>query len=482
MEDKHSHQSILKATGIFGFVQLLKMVVFAVSSKLIALFLGPVGVGLVALLQNVLQIILALTGFEFLKTATREIAITKETTFATTVNLLFQVAIGIGCLGALVSVLFGLFFNQLIFTTSLPFSWYWLLAFYFIFTSISNVYVAILQGVNQIKTLALFNVVVSFFTAIGSVLFYYYWGTNGIIWAVVYGALVQLVVAFLFTQKFKWQFSFLALKDLRTNASPMLQLGFFMSMNLIFGQICFLLIKLFLTQSTKSTAIIGIYEVGNVILVNYLGLVFQAMSYDFYPKLAAMHTDNTGIKKLVNKQMEVALILITPAVLFLYLVGPYVLELFYSNSFLPAFSILKWALVSVILKAVTMPLGYIILAKGNKKQFFKQELLGDFLNVTFSIVFYYYFGLEGLGLAYVLHYAIYALYVYVVVNKAYEFEFENELKKLIFVNLNLGIGAVLAVFFLPQYQFFVCVLVVFSIVYSFRELQKRVDLKKRVTK
>ncbi|MEY2702043.1 MAG: hypothetical protein RLY43_676, partial [Bacteroidota bacterium] len=129
-----------------------------------------------------------------------------------------------------------------------------------------------------------------------------------------------------------------------------------------------------------------------------------------------------------------------------------------------------------------MPLGYIILAKGNKKQFFKQELLGDFLNVTLSILFYNYFGLEGLGLAYVLHYAIYALYVYFVVNKSYAFQFESALKKLMIVNVNLGMGAALAVFFLPHYHYFIGVLVIFSVVYSYRALQQRVDLKKLFTK
>lgn len=482
MEEQHSHHSILKATGIFGFVQLLKMVVFAVSSKLVALFLGPIGMGLVALLQNVLQIISALTSFEFLKTATREIAIKKETHFSQTINFLFQLAVLIGLFGAIVGLVFGFFFSQLISALQLPFSWYWLLMLYFVFTSISNVYVAILQGVNQIKTLAMFNLSVSFFTALGSIVLYYWLRTDGIIWVVVYGALIQFILAYLFTRNYTWQFSLLSFRELKLASSPIMQLGFFMSLNLIFGQFCFLGIKLFLTHTSHSTALVGLYEVGNVILVNYLGLVFQAMSYDFYPKLSMINHDNDAVKKLVNKQMEIAIILITPAVLLLYLMGPLVLELLYSKAFLPVFSILKFALLSVVLKAITMPLGYIILAKGNKKQFFKQELLGDFLNVTLSILFYNYFGLEGLGLAYVLHYAIYALYVYFVVNKSYLFRFESALKKLIIVNVNLGMGAVLAVFFLPQYHYFVGFLVVFSVVYSYRALQQRVDLKKLFTK
>lgn len=482
MEEQHSHHSILKATGIFGFVQLLKMVVFAISSKLIALFLGPMGMGLVALLQNVLQIISALTAFEFLKTATREIATKKQTQFSQTINFLFQLAFLIGALGAIVAVLFGYCFSQFISNIQLPFSWYWLLMLYFVFTSISNVYVAILQGVNQIKILAKFNFSVSFFTALGSVLLYYWLRIDGIIWVVIYSALIQLILAYLFTRNYTWQFTLISLKELKITASPLIQLGFYMSLNLIFGQFCFLVIKLFLTYTSRSAELVGFYEVGNIILVNYLGLVFQAMSYDFYPKLAMINQDNSAVKNLVNKQMEIALILITPAVLLLYLIGPLILELFYSKAFLPVFSILKFALLSVILKAITMPLGYIILAKGNKKQFFKQELLGDFLNVSLSILFYQYFGLIGLGLAYVINYFIYALYVYNVVHKNYEFTFNSELKKMLFVNINLALGAILAVLFLPHYSYFLTVLFFFSLGYSFKTLHARIGLKKLIKK
>ena len=58
---ENSHQTILKATGIFGFAQAMKLVVSILGSKFVALFLGPFGIGIVGLLNNTAAIIGSLT-------------------------------------------------------------------------------------------------------------------------------------------------------------------------------------------------------------------------------------------------------------------------------------------------------------------------------------------------------------------------------------------------------------------------------------
>ena len=174
-----------------------------------------------------------------------------------------------------------------------------------------------------------------------------------------------------------------------------------------------------------------------------MGLIFNAMSYDFFPKLTSISTDNQKIKQLVNSQIEIALIFVTPAIILLYLTAPFLIELLYSKEFLNSFLILKFALFSVILKAILFPLGYIILVKGDKKLFFKQALLSDLLNLVLSIVLYNYFHLAGLGMAYVINYLLYGIYIYKIINKEYEFTFLIECKKLIVVNIVLGIIAVI---------------------------------------
>ena len=203
------------------------------------------------------------------------------------------------------------------------------------------------------------------------------------------------------------------------------------------------------------------------------------MAYDFYPKLSSISLDNNKVRELVNNQIEIALIIVTPAIIFLYLSSPFLIELLFSFEFVKSFSILKFALFSVILKAIILPIAYIILAKGNKKQYFKQELFSDFLNVSLTIVMYNYFGLEGIGMAYIINYLIYTFYVYSYVNKKYNFYFMQSSWQLIKNNLFIGIASVFLILFPNIYikNSLLIILLIISIIYSFNELNKRIDIK-----
>ena len=52
MEKQNSYSHILKYTGLFGGVQVLGILVGLVRNKLVALILGPMGMGLLALFSS----------------------------------------------------------------------------------------------------------------------------------------------------------------------------------------------------------------------------------------------------------------------------------------------------------------------------------------------------------------------------------------------------------------------------------------------
>ena len=487
-EKDKSYRSIVKATGVFGTMQVFRTIISVVSSKFVAVYLGPVGFGLLSLLNNAVSIIVAVTNFEFLTVATREIALvthsTDESKLAKTIGLLQRMAVFIGVLGAIVSLIFSKTLSKLTFGTADKQHWFMLLSVYLLITSFSNARMAILQGVNQIKKLAVANIIAALITAVGTVIIYYYLRIEGIIWVMLYSSIVLLLVTFYFTRNFTFRFNSLGFKDFYANSSPIFKLGFFMSLNLIFGQICNFIIKLYLNDSGATSQVLGYYEVSTVILVNYLGLIFNAMSYDFFPKLTSISKDDESVKQLVNNQIEIALILVTPAIIFLYLSAPFLIELLYSEKFESTFIILKFALYSVILKAVIFPLGYIVLVKGDRKLFFKQALFSDFLNLILSIVLYKYYGILGLGIAYFIHYAVYTVYIYRMVNKHYGFSFIESSRKLIFISLIFGILAIGILYSFEQLYIYILLSILFllSVLYSFREMNKRIKIKELLDK
>ena len=478
-----SYRSIVKATGVFGAMQVFRTLISIVSSKFVAVYLGPIGFGLLSLLNNSVNIIVAITNFEFLTVATREVALVSNSKdnkrLSKTIALLQIMAVFIGVLGAIVCFLLSKVLSILTFGNSNKQHWFIILSFYLLITSLSNARMAVLQGVNKIKTLAICNIVAALITAIGTVIIYYFYRIEGIIWAMLYSSVVLFLVTFYFTRQYTFKIISFKLLDFYNQSSPMLKLGFFMSLNLIIGQVCHFIIKLYLNDNGASSQVLGYYEVSTVILINYLGLIFNAMSYDFYPKLTSISKDNKKVKQLVNNQIEIALILVTPAIIFLYLSAPFLIKLLYSQEFSSSFLILKTALFSVIVKAVIFPLGYIVLVKGDKKLFFKQALFSDFLNLVLSIVLYIYYGIVGLGIAYFLNYILFAVYIFRIVNKHYDFNFVPSTRKLIAISLLFGVLAIIIIYSLEQiYAYvFISFLFILSFLYSLKELNQRINFK-----
>ena len=211
------------------------------------------------------------------------------------------------------------------------------------------------------------------------------------------------------------------------------------------------------------------------------------MSIDFYPRLSSVSQEKSKVNELVNNQLEIALLLITPAIVLLYLMTPLVINLLYTKEFLPSVLILKGALFAIIIKAIIWPLGYIILAKGNKKQYFKQELVSDFLNVSLTVCFYHFFGLIGIGFAMVLNYVLYGFYVFYVVKRDYDFGFTNDCFRIILFSASIGLVACFTVFFVEglYFKLILGLILLVSIFFSYYKLDKRVGIKsffKRISK
>ncbi|HBK40816.1 MAG TPA: O-antigen translocase, partial [Porphyromonadaceae bacterium] len=63
--NKHqsSYRQIMKATSLFGGVQVFQIVISIVRSKFVALLLGPAGMGIVGLLTSTTGLVAGLTNF-----------------------------------------------------------------------------------------------------------------------------------------------------------------------------------------------------------------------------------------------------------------------------------------------------------------------------------------------------------------------------------------------------------------------------------
>ena len=451
-KENNFYKQIFKATSLFGSSQVLQFFFQVFSNKIIALLLGPTGIGTLGLINNTVQALITLTSFDLAKTATRELAllsIEDKEKLNQTLQRHFEFALMVSVFASLISFIFAKQLSLFIFNHESKAFWFYLMPIYFLFFALTQTRLSILQGLREIKTYAFLQVLQVILVGLSSIAFYYFYALEGIIWALLCTSLIHFVISFIFTQKyfgsFKWRLKplFETFKD----AKSMFYFGFVLSINAIVGILCFLGIRTFLKTQENGLELIGFYEVSQVVLLRYLGMVFIAMSFDYYPKLTNLIRDKISANQLVNQQIEMATAFVFPAVMFLYAFGPWVISLLYTPDFIKSFDILLFGLIALGLKAFTFPLGFIALAHGDKSLLFRQEIMADLLNFLLSIFLFYHFGLIGLGIAMFVNYLFYGFFIYHQVSKKYNFKFESINIRLLLFLLVICLLSVFIIYF-----------------------------------
>ncbi|MEY3501213.1 MAG: hypothetical protein RL308_2886, partial [Bacteroidota bacterium] len=245
-DKENSHKSILKATGIFGFAQAMKMIVGVIGSKFVAVFLGPIGIGTVGLLNNTIAIIGSLTSFGINITGVREVSLAHaendEIKFSERFNVLQRWSFSIGLFGAFLTIIFSKLLSKWTFGSSEYYFWFIILSVNFVFSSLTASRVALLQGLRRVKSIAISNVVSSLLITFVTVPIYYFFKFDGIVAVILVSSVLSFLVNYYFTRNIKINKIEMSLSDTFQKGIPLIKMGFLLSINVIFGQICSYLI------------------------------------------------------------------------------------------------------------------------------------------------------------------------------------------------------------------------------------------------
>ncbi|UGS24359.1 oligosaccharide flippase family protein [Flavobacterium channae] len=450
MQEKNFHNLIFKSTRIFGASHLVKVGTKVITNKIAAIYLGAVGIGIIGIVENLLSILFGLVNFGLTSSSVREIALLNyETEEAKAkesrmISIIYYWSLFSGFLGAVFFVLISYSFFKNTYPTDSSYLWFVSIALYFVFFALFSARMSILQGKREINKMVQIQVVISIIQMLLAIGCYYFFGLNGIAIAILFTAIVSFLVVYFSTKNtIRVEKNNLTLKQVFSEGLPMVKLGIILSLGTLINQLAFYVIRLFLKDFLSIEAL-GVFQVSYTVLVGYLGIIFVVMSNDFYPQLCNLESDKPTFEKYINDQTQFALYLVVPLVLLMYLIAPQLVVLLYSNSFLDVLLILKIALIGLIFKTIAWPIGFISLVKGNKKLFFKQNLLSDIINVVCSVVFTYYFGLKGLGMAFALMFLVSLFYNFFTVNKNYNFSYSTETKRIIVLSMVIGAIALLS--------------------------------------
>ena len=482
MSEQRSYRQIMKATSIFGGVQVIEILVQIIRSKAIAILLGPAGMGINSLLSSTIGLVQSLTNFGLQTSAVKNVAEANGTGDVTRVAVIITVLrrwVWItGLLGTILTLILSPWLSKITFGNreyTLAFIW---ISVSLLFNQLSSGQLVILQGLRKIRYLANANLTGAFLGLFVSIPMYYLWGVDGIVPAIIAMSLVNMLRTWYFARKIKLEKVEVTRKTTLVEGKQMLIMGFLLSMSGLMTTGAAYILRIFISN-TGGVDQVGLYSAGFAIINTYVGMVFTAMGTDYYPRLSAVAGDNTKATQTINQQAEITLLILAPILVVFMVFINWAVILLYSTQFTGVNGMIQWAALGMYFKAASWSIAFILLAKGASKLFFWNELITNIYLLGFNILGYKYGGLDGLGISFLAAYFVYLVQVFFLSRIKYNFSLGKNFIKIFTIQVVLGVLGFLIVKYTnkPVSYILGSMVILVSGLYSLWELNKRLDLK-----
>ena len=386
-----------------------------------------------------------------------------------------------GIFGALITLVLSSWLSEIAFGSSeytMAFIW---LSITVLLKQLASGQFVILQGLRRLKDLAKANMIGSALGLIVSVPLYYYLRLEGIVPGLIITAVFTYLVAQYFGNKVKIEKAKISTEQLRIEGKGMMVMGFMLSLSgiMVLGESY--AIRIFI-NNVGGVEQVGLYNAGIALISTYVGLLFTAMETDYYPRLSAVADDNKKANLLVNQQTEIALLILAPVLVAFLIFIDWVIIILYSSEFIDVNVMIYWAFLGMFFKVPAWVVGFIFIAKGKSKLFFWSELISNLYLLALNLLGYYYWGLTGLGFSFLVSYILYIIQVYVIAKIKYGFRFHSGFLKIFAFQFILAIACFGVIkFFVTPWTYLIGIpLILISAWYSFKELDKRMNLRELI--
>lgn len=443
-----SYRTILRSSSIIGGAQVVTIAASLLKMKAAAVLLGPAGVGLVGLYLNLVQTAGTVASLGIGTAGTRQIANAHAQGDAIalghTRRTLFWGTAALALLGAAVVWLCrGLVAQHVLGDANLAGDVGWL-ALGVALTVAAGAQSALLTGTRRVGDLACISIGGGVLGTLLGVWAMWLWGSQAVVVLVLTGPVLAFVLGHFYVARMgrpagkrrPWAL-------VASEWSGMVKLGVaFMLSGLVtlLGQ---LLVRAMVQRELGAEAS-GQFQAAWAIGMTYLGFVLGAMGTDFYPRLTAVINDREAATRLVNEQTEVALLLCAPVLLLMLGLAPWVIQLLYTADFAPAVEVLRWQLLGDVLKVISWPLGFVILAAGAGKTFLIAETLAIGVFVAGVWLGLALLGVKATGVAFLAMYLAYLPIVWVLAKRRIGFSWTPAVRKQALVVIAAALSVELA--------------------------------------
>jgi antigen flippase len=421
-----SYKQVLKPTFIMGGSSIIGTLLGIVRIKLLAVIVGPSGVGLLGIYTSATNLVGTVSGFGIGESGIRQIAgaswADDKATISRTALCVRRMSFISGIAGGFCLFLTSGYLSRWTFGNSSHSVDFAILSVAIFWGAVSAGQTALIQGTRRIADLAKLSILSAFGGTVLTIPIIYLLGERGIVYYLLIVAAIGILASWWYSRMIEIDRTGIRWRDSFVAAKPLLRLGLAFMLGTLLSVLTEYLLRIIIIRRGDLDAV-GVYQAATNLSWVYVGIILRAMVTDYYPRLSAAVNNIDEFNFLVNKQIEVGLLLAAPVVLATIALAPLVIFLFYSSKFMPAVDILRWQILGTMLQVVTWPMGYILRAKGSGKLFFWTELFAKGTLLSLAWVGLYHYGLPGIGMAFFGMNLLYGILILQIVRSYYGFSF-----------------------------------------------------------
>lgn len=440
-ETSDSYDRIIKYTGLFGGVQGIVVLINIVRTKLVSMLLGPTGFGITESFNRTLNLVKSTTDLGIPFSAVKTVSECKSSQVPGALEESLLVTRSWAFLTAATGMLLCLLLAPLFSYWAFEGDWGYTLSFLMLspmaaFSAINGGEMAIMKGAGMLRKLAKSQLIIVAATLCISIPLFWKFGLQGIAPSLVLVSFASMAVTCRYTfSEYPYRIRPFS-RDILTKGFSMIKLGVFFTITSFFGAGAFSIIANYLMKH-GSAEVTGIYSAG-YLLISYLGMfVFSAMESDYFPRLSAVNQDREQVNKLVNNQAEVAILLMAPMIVGFIVFLELIVHLLLTTRFFEAVPMARLAVIGLAFKAMTQPLAYVSLAKGDSKTFMLQDVLYDVIFVASVVGMFKYGGITMTGTALSVAAVADMVIVYFITHSRYGITYSKRAIKVFLLQLPL---------------------------------------------
>lgn len=416
---------VLKVMGLFSGVQVVTILCSIIRTKLVAIWLGPAGMGLFGLYYSVIETISSVTQMGTGTGVIRELAMSPRAAIPKLVTVVRRWGMWLGLAGATLTLALSPMLSRFTFGDGSHTTGFVILAAAVLLLTLSNTEGAVFQGLKRYSRLAKATVAGAVGGLAVSAPMYYFWGIDSVVPSLLAYVVVTWLCRGLYRERVERYDHPLTPRETFVAGKGFALLGVYMTVTVFAtNAVSYVFMSYLNREAGTDTA--GLYQAGFTLVNRYVGLVLAAVGMEYLPRLSEVSQSKHRTELFLTHEIVLIMLVMFPVVTIFVVGDELLVRLLYSTPFLEMLPFVTWAVIGTVFRAWSWCLAFVILAKSDGPVYLVTELLSALVAIGLNILFYDHWGIAGLGYAYILWYVFYMAEMWVVCRMRYKIKLKGD--------------------------------------------------------